>query len=442
MSKKVEHINLPEVSVFTKGAVLVTTRKESYKGVSPVLKAMEDSGEVAYWGANNDLPQRVIADTKKYPLMRGVVDLKCGMLIGDGVRYGTVRWDETTRTELFEPQSLPEIDDFLEESNFNLYLSEAARDWYMFANIFPEFRMNRGYTKVLGMGCFDASHVRLHTQNKTSGDIETAYIADWCNADAQSAIVRPALDPYYDVAEQLLEMRKPRAVLPLRDLGLGQFYYGETPWDGLRGNGWFDLAIRIPELKNLLLQGLMNIRYHIEIDERYWIQKWPDWNKKDQATRIDLQSKEVDAIETWLKKDGINGAFMSSMKGSTTGTDQISLVKINEKRIVIPEGSYLEDSQEVDFIFCRDMGLKPSLYGISPSKSGSSPGSGSEDRVARTNHILNCRRDMDKLLQPLSVVRKVNNWPKGTRFWLAGYHAATLDRTMAVDKKANAGTEK
>jgi hypothetical protein len=432
-------IHMPTASLIIKGAVAVTTRNESFSGPKPVVDQAPNNGKVAFWGANNDFPQRVIDDKRSYSLMPAVIERKRNMLISGGLRYGKVRVDQNTGMEMLIPTRDKVVDQWLRASNINLFLREAVRDWYSFYNVFPEFNLNRAYNTIVGIGCHDAAHVRLGVMDE-KGNIDKAYITDWRNdRSGAKAFELHALDPYRSVADQLKNLKQARAILPLRELGDDQFYYGLAPWDALRGNGWLDVAKRVPELKNLLLQNLMHIRYHIEIDERYWPTKFKNWDKLTSEQKITLFQNEVTAINDWAKGDGQGGTFMTTMIGGPNDKEQISLVRITEKKLTLDEGAYIEDSQEADFIICRDMGLKPSLHGISPSKSGSSPGSGSEDRVSRTNHILDQKSDQDLILEnTLGVVRDVNGWDPEYVFWFGNYYAATLDRTMQVDKLANA----
>jgi hypothetical protein len=442
MSGKVEHIALPTVSLFTTGKTTVTTRNESFQGPTAVAEKLKSTGKVAFWGPGNNDPQRLVDDKRRIALVGAVIEKKSSLLISGGLRYGKVQIDEMTGVERMIPRRDPVIEQWLKNSNIKLFLREAANDWYTYANVFTEFTMGRGYDRVTGIGVVDASHTRLGTMNDKS-EITKAYLADWRSGAAESEMIeRPALDPYRNVADQLLKNRDARSILPIRVLNDGNFYYGSAPWHALQHNGWFDVAKRVPILKKALLENLMHVRYHLEIDERYWSHKFKDWTKKTEAEQIELMKAETIILEDWLKGAGQGGAFMSTMKGMPSGGDQLSLVKINEKKITIAEGAYIEDSQEADFIITRDMGLKPSLIGISPSKSGSSPGSGSEDRVSRTNHVLDCKADQDMILEPLNHVRDVNGWDPEIEFWFSNYHAATLDRTNQVDAKPNAGPER
>lgn len=439
MSKQGHHIALPTASLFSskQGTLLAGTPKEVYDGPKPVIDKLRAAGKVAPWGAANDKPQKIVRDLRRTPVAASVLERKTNMLISGGLRYGTVEVDDRTGLEILRPKRIPAVEDFIRNSNVNLFLRESTRDWYTYHNVFPEFRMGRGYDRITGIGVQDACHVRLGVQDD-KGEITRAYVGDWANGDEASAFEMPALDPYRNVAEQLLRNKHARSILPVRVLGWDKFYYGEAPWHGLMLNGSFDIAARINELKLLLLQKISALKYFIEIDERYWpyvIAGFKDMKDEDKLTAM---QEHVDSIEEWLGRDGLGGAFMATMLSIGTEKGQSSLVKITPYKLDLPDGVYTEDSQEIHFIICRDMGLKPSLHGISPSKSGSSPGSGSEDRVARTNHILDSKPDQDLILSPLEVVRDVNGWDPELRFWFANYHVATLDRANgAIDQNPN-----
>jgi hypothetical protein len=436
MSRTGHHIELPTASLFSskQGAVIATTPKEAYDGPKPVVEKLRAAGKVALWGAANDKPQRIVRDLKRTPVASNVLERKTNMLISGGLRYGTIDVDDSTGLEILRPKRIPEVEAFIRNSNVNLFLREATRDWYTFYNIYPEFRMGRGYDRITGIGVQDACHVRLSVQDEM-GEINSAHIGDWANGDETDAFELPALDPYRNVANQLLRNKEARSILPVRVLGWDKFYYGEGPWHGLMLNGSFDIAARINELKLLLLNKVTAIKYFIEIDERYWPHVIAGYKDLKTEDKIAAMQEHVDSIEEWLGKDGLGGAYMATMLSIGTEKGQTSLVKITPMKLDLPEGAYNEDSQEIHFIICRDMGLKPSLIGISPSKSGSSPGSGSEDRVARTNHILDSKPDQDMILSPLEVVRDVNGWDPELRFWFANYHVATLDRAMgAIDQ--------
>lgn len=430
------HLDGTTHSHFIGDAIVMSVDKREFTGGTPVKEVMPDGDRIAFWGRSNDFPQQVAKDIERYPLMAAVIERKTNMMIGGGVRYGTVRVDQGV--EIMEPLSIPEIDDWMEESQFALALEEGYGDYETYANCFFELVKNKRGDKVAGVVCQDALDVRLALQDNR-GEIRKAYLADWSGGSNDTdAITFPVVDSYWSKVEQVRSMKQSRMILPVRELRRGRRYYGITPWDGLRSNGMLDIAVRIPLLKKVLMNNISNLRFHVEVDERLYQILYTKWNEFSDKEKIDKRREFGEKLDGWLKKEGIGGVFLTPKVPDKQGSNVSSYVTINEKRFVLPEGAYIEDSQEVDFIVCRDMGLKPSLHGISPSKSGSSPGSGSEDRVARLNHILDNRRHIDRVMRVLDLVSRVNGWQDRygangpLRFWTQNYYAATLDRTNQV----------
>lgn len=436
MSHHIQHFNLPAVSGFAGRRVLATTPSSvlKYPSGSPVLDRRPQTGGLAYWGDDNLFPQNVIRDISTTSIIPAVIDKKVDLLTSGGIGYGFEELNPKSGTLRIRPVKIKEIDNWMEDTNAALFAYEAARDYYTYYNIFPELIMGRAKDRVVQLECKDASFVRLGTMDER-GDISLAYLADWGNGarvgDADATVT--ALNPYFRTAEQAVQLRRPRYILPIRLLDRGRHYYGISPWNGLRVSGWLDVAKRIPQLKMQLLKSLMHLRYHFVVAPEYWPAKYPDWDKKDAPEKLDIMKSEVEAFDKWAKgADGQAGTFWSSKYRTSTDKAAEDLVTINEMKMALPEGAYLQDAQEAEFIICRDLQLEPSLMGISPSKSGSSPGSGSQGRVARTNHILDNKRAADMCLKAFQVVARINNWPAGLKFFFNNYYAATLDDSLKV----------
>jgi hypothetical protein len=427
--KDVKHtLETPLVSVFTTDNAVASVTK-TYMGPTPVKELQPNAGKIAFWGNDNLHPQRVIHDIETYALMGNVIEKKVELLTGGGIGYGTTEFDGRTGVMIRKPKRLPWVHSFFDDINADLYVGEAATEWYTYHNLFVESRMGRGRNRITGMGVHDSSHVRLGAMTDKA-EINKAYLADW-GGGATDGEEFTALDPYRNVQKQMEAKREARYILPVRYLTRGQFYYGRPSWDGLRYK-WIPIAKRVPELKEILLKNLMHLPYHIEFDEQYFISKFKGWRDLPMEKQIELQKAESQTLSNWLKGDGQGGAFASMMKSSPEGTSQASFVKIHQMKINLAEGAYIEDSQEADFVVCRDMGLKPSLIGISPSKSGSSPGSGSEDRVARTNHILGCAKDQQAILNPLKWALRLNGFPVEYDLWFTNFYVSTLDDSREV----------
>jgi len=407
------------------------------------------SQDIAFWGDETNLfPQEVLADIETSDILDTVIRWKAQELVGGGVMYGNMV-PGPGGLPMLEPLSIPEIDDWLEETNFTLYALESATDYYRYYNAAAELIKVNG--TVTGIWSQDMSWVRL-AQNDRTGAIRTAYLSgEWEKvASLTSRRVKhyPALDPYYDVAGQLRDGRSERYIMPLRVQTGGRKYYALAPWNGFRESEWFEVHQRVAKAKNALLKHMAIIRYHIEVDDRYWPLAITDWGTLNHQQKLDKKKKTREDFEAWIAGEKNNGkSLMTGMVPLPNSHESYSLWKIHELKFTIPSGAYIEDSTEADHHAIRAHGVQPSLMGISPSKNNSSSGSGSVNRVDRTNHILGERVHADLLLTPMKAVSAVNGWnrrynsqdgrARPLRWMYHNLYAATLDRTQQVDQQPN-----
>ena len=430
-------------------ATFFTAARRSF-GPSPSLKkdTTTGTGDVALWGAQNNYPQVVTEWLNKSDVLRPLLRRMANKLIGQGLVYGTTEVDARGEQQ-FRVLDVPAIDAALEDTNHLLYLQESANDWFAHGNVFSELQMN-GRGEVVGLFCQDANRCRL-SRKDTQGRITRCYIdGEWPNRRdiRKETIDLPALDPYYRVADQVREASSGRLILPLRLLIDDLDYYGIAPWHGLITSGWLDVAEYIPKLKKSLMENLITIRYHIEISEDYWPHAYPGFIDKPADEKTKIKKDAIDAFSKWAAGVEASGrTLLTPMVADQIAKDYRSMWKVNQLKLEIPTGAYIEDSQEADFHIVRAF-MDPTLFGIAPGKDRNSAGSGSDKRMANTHHVLDGFSDAHMLLTPFRLMADVNGWHqrfgqgKRIKFWFKSYHAATLDRTQGAitTNPANAQT--
>lgn len=408
---------------------------------SATIKRMEDKGILAPWGDNNTWPQQLIEDVRKSDLIPMIVEQKTKLLYSGGVVYGKL--NVVDGVETMERMAVPEIDEWLKKTRINRYLYEAGYDKYMFYNFFPELVLNDKKSMITRIYNHDASECRLGRQKK-SGKINKVFLsANWDGSQKADNMLRiDALDPYYDVADQIRRGQKIRYILPMRTVHMGNKYYDIPTWNGVRVSKWFALSQSIPEFKINLMKNQMTIKYHIEIDEAWWAWRFKGWGDLKNSKREELMKDEVKSFEKFMKGEKKAGNTLLSSKRRDPhdkGMDWSSWT-IHEMKFQLPDGAYVEDSQEADFHIARAHGIDPTLIGISPSRSKTSSGSGSDKRVARLNHLMDSKSDQDQILEPLQVISEYNGWDKKhndgapIHWWCKNYFVATLDRSSSVQE--------
>jgi hypothetical protein len=407
--------------------------------------------DVEFWGATNSFPQEVIADIEGSDIVDTVIDWKARQLVGEGVIYGNLA-EGPGGSAILNPLFVPEIDRWLNRTNFNLYSYEAALDFYTFYNANAELERNR-LGEFIGIFSKDQSW-RRYGKNDPRGMITKAYeSATWDKVsdlkDGKKVISLEALDPYYNLVAQIEESKNYRHVMPLRFQTRGRKYYALAPWNGVRASGWLHLAVAIPKMKLRLIEQLMQPPTQIEIHDRYWPRQFgaETWKNANDEQKRKLINQEVRKFEDMMFSPEEAGKPKVLMTGQMDGPkgESLSLWKISHIGTSIPTGAYIEDSQETDYHVVRGLGVDPALVGIAPGKSQTSAGSGSADRVKRTNYLIGALPHGNLLLSMMPCISEVNNWDRDFNggkpiVWqFRSIHAATLDKSnqASPDPKTN-----
>lgn len=437
--------DMPGGVLYSKGSrALFVTNLASQDLPRPSELVLESQREqkVAFWGDMNDFPDLVMQDIESSDLILTVNDWKSRTLVGEGVAYGNLV-PGPGGSLVLQPEQWPEIDRWFDRTSFDLFCEEAALDFYHFYNANAELEKARNGQFV---GVYAKDQIwRRYGVNDSRGLITTAYeCAQWSTAtdltDRKKVITLPAIDPYM-VEQQMAEAKPGRMVLPLRVQTGGRKYYALAPWNGLRASGWLALAIAVPKMKLRLIQNLMQAQFQIEIADTYWTGKYKDWATLSDKDKREKYADEVKAFEDLMfgeEEVGKPKTLMTQMRYNQHKGDMYSLWRITPLRMEQPTGAYIEDSQEADFHIVRSLGVDPALVGISPGKNQTSAGSGSADRVKRTNYLLSVRPHGKHLLRMMPAIAEINGWNKrlnGGRpiqFMFRSLHTATLDRTSMV----------
>lgn len=444
----VSGLDMPGVIYHVGSKTLFTSNLASTEVPKPsevVLEHLDGDQKVALWGETNVFPQEVIADIEKSDIIDTVLDWKARTLVGEGVVYGNMVAGSDGAAVL-KPMFVPEIDRWLNRTNFDLFAYESALDFYTFYNANVELERARNGS-IIGAYAQDQSWLRL-AQNDSRGMITKAYLSScWDTAtdvsDRKKVITLDALDPYFNIVGQIQESKQHRHLIPLRLQTRGRKYYALAPWNGLRASGWMNLAVAIPKMKLALIENLMHMRYWIEISTEYWPNKYGAqvWKDKSFVDKQKIMAKEVKDFEELMaskEEAGKPKALMTSMLFASHKNENLSLWKVHDQKLEIPNGAYLEDSAETDYHIVRGLGVDPALVGIAPGKNSASPGSGSADRIKRTNYLLGARPHGTRLLSFMSAVAEINGWDKAHNggnpiVWMyRSLHTATLDKSNQV----------
>lgn len=418
------------------GAV-VTDVSSVARPTSTVIKA-NDSDVMAVWGDNNDFPQSVIKDVRQDPELPNLLDEKARLLYSGGLIFGKLirQQDGSEVLEPVNPALTKEIEDWQMRSNINSYIYEASKDLYWFGNAFPEIVLSIDRKKIVQICAQPAEQCRWSKQNPKTGNIDLCYInANFPDAKATDLLTKklPVIDRYYDAAGSLLLRKETNYIYPISIPSPGSNYYQLADWNSIRASGWLDVSRAIPKFKKALLEKQMTIKYHIEISNLYWTNKYDGFDSKTQAEKVAIKEAEFTTVQTIMSGAEQAGSNLYSvMLTDPSMGKEYSLWRITPIDDKIKDGTFLEDGKDASLYKYSAMGIHPALLGTMPSNGMG--GAGSNIREAYLLYLMKIRAHQDILLEPLnSLVKYYNKWDEVT-FRFRNSFMNTLDKGSETTK--------
>lgn len=414
------------------GLKAIVTYKKTPRATVPTEVPQSSSGKIAFWGDDNDFPQKVIEDVRKDSELGPLLNKKADLLYAGGIVWGIPDFDDQGN-EFLRP--LPDKEEnrkiarWMDRSRINSrYLHEGSVDLFWFFNAFPELILSNDRSEIVQLCIQAAEDCRWELQN-SAGIVPFCYISkDWPSATEKTAKKVPVLDPYYDPADSLRKIKSGNNfIYPLSIPTPGSTYYQVADWNGLREGGWLAISQAIPKFKINLLENQLNIKYHIEILDDYWSIKFNDWESLSDAekkVRVDGELTNFTNVMSGVEKSG-NSLVTAMSKDVATGKE-FSMWKINVIDNKIKNGEFLEEGKDASLQKMAAVGLHSALVGTMPNDGMG--GAGSNIREAyNLNNFIN-RPKQEILLEPLGVVRDYNGWNPDCVFRIRNSFMNTLDK--------------
>ncbi len=427
-------------------SIIYSEATETMYSVPKPAKKEDDLGggddKVAVWGSANDFPQQVDKALALNGDLASGLDWQARAMYAGGLAYEVIDLKDDATDETAKPPKkktrILEIEDFLFRNQS--YLMQAGKDFYKYINVFPEMILNTGRTKIDWLTARPAGHCRLALQNKSSAITKCYVNANWPDAEYnhKDTLKRPVIDPFLR-PEELRKRRDGLEYIYPLSYPTGKSYYQLADWNGIRTNGWLDLANEIPKFKMALMKNQMTVKYHIEMPD-YWMGwKYQDsWDKMDAKQKQEAQIKEVAKFDDFLKASENAGKSITTPFKTDPNSGQKhegwKITAIDDK---LKDGMYLEDSVEATIKIFSAIGLDPALFGIIPGKGGSNR-SGSDKREALNIYISMIQAHIDIVLRPYDFISWFNGWnneKQMIRWYFKAPMLQTLDQVKPSERE-------
>ena len=437
------------------GSIVVTELKANTPALTPArphtmpkddresnLSFNTAADNVASWGTNNLFPQEVLEKVEKTDLLSSYLNWIVKAMLSGSLEYGYERFDNGTKKRYFEPVFENEIEDFLECSRIREdYLPGSTVDMKYLAHIFPEFVLNRNRTKIASVQRMDASWCRFQLQNESTRQIDKAWIsADWRYQSGflsrDSVEQANVFMPQNNQVEKLRQKRGLYKFLyPVSYPKIGKFYYALAPWHPIMASGWLDLLINIPEIKNKYFENSLKLKYHIEVDERYWPISIPNWDQMDMAKKIQAKRDKMEELgNIFSDTEGAGKTVKTEMLFDDHQRQQWSLIKVHEMKNTIQDGLLKEDTIEASGHLCAALNIDPTL--VSTPQKGMGAGSGSDKMRAWEVFTMISVLEQNKILAPLNFMAEFNGYPR-LKFRFNMHNMNTLNEVSPANRSLN-----
>lgn len=398
------------------GLMINLDGKPATKPKTPIEKIFFSNREYVNWGDDNNWPGYVVDQAFEGPEIPMVIDFEANHMAAADLHYGFISGYEKD-TAIIERFEHADIEDFWSKNNKQLFLQDGYRNLFWWHHAYLDLNLNPNKSLIASMAFQDTAHVRYAPQNEKTGNKDFVVIdANWPNNTKETSQTVRCIDPYHDWIGQMKEIPATRFIYPLFFNSPKRTYYQQTPWHSLINRKWLDLAKKIPLFKSKLMDNQMSIKYVAHVPQDYWEWRFKNWQKMNQAERDTARQEVVTEFNSVLT--GVTNAGKTLLLTFKTDAYQKMYGKweIQEMKMNLGEGAYIEDSQEVTEQILFAMCFDGTLVGKVPGKSQGA-GSGSDKRLADEIFFKNRKPYAHKLCEALELFCQFNEitGPKGKK---------------------------
>jgi hypothetical protein len=381
------------------------------------------------WGDDNLFPQNVLSDLEKNSIALRALEKRKTVHYGRGIIAYRDKGIDNLGAPVREQVTDPEVVEFLRINRLNFQWIDLIGSLEIFANGWLEFILNKGQDRINRVFVKDPSYCRngkMDSVNPTRIPY-LFYSAQWdlTPSESDGSLVRiPMYDPekYYG-----RRYSDPRFAYPLFYRSFNKSYYHLSVWNGIRESGWLSIANKVPRLKQAVMKNQMTIKYHIEIPDDYFMNRYPspDYTREQrEAARVRILNEMNDFLSD-VENSG--KAFLTFNFFSRFKNEYLSGWKINVIDNKLKDDAYLPDSQAANSEILFAIGVDPCLVGSGIPGGSLGAGSGSDKREAfwQLNAEMGIYRQIS--LEPLYFIRDFNKWSPDIDF---DYVAVDTSQTM------------
>lgn len=460
---------------FSQAPAAAASPSGSAAGTNPLLQDIQNDLNIAPWGEDNCFPQNIENQLAYCGIAKSALDWKARALYGQGILPGKITGLDKNGSDIFEPldpSKYQHVYSFIRRRSNYRFMIEYLQDWVWFGNCFPEMILSKDGSQITHMVHQESCDARY--EQMKNGRIKHVYLSKlWGSAANQ----HPKFDPkkamrglknnptnynnianefiakvpcinMYDAVNSLTEIAASlksknglkSAILPVNYPSVNKTYYQVPAWDGARLSGWIEIASKIPSLIRQLYNKAFRIKYHIEIPETYFAQKYTveGWAKMTQEQQNKARVDLLEEMDKFLSGDEkAFTSFVSFFDIAHHDKKEYGHVKINAIEDKASVEKDLISSSAADIQILTAMQTHPTLFGAGTIGTGTQRSGGSDIREAHLVYTSQLGLERNVLLEPLYLVRDYNKWDPEIEFKFRDVVLTTLDTGSGTQKKVS-----
>lgn len=392
--------------------------------------------KIAPWGEDNDLPAQVMEKIRSNDIVAPNIQFNIQTGYAQGIKPMTrvKEGNSVFYTECEDDRVL----EFFEDNDIPGFFLEQLSDMIAFFNVFSQVILSKDGKQITGLRHLEAIHSRWGCIDEREREITRLYYAEWKDGQPKNGKfdMLPVLSRYntfQHLQNKIQGGSQERAfALQVNMPTPGRTYYSYPYWWSVFKSGWYDLSAMLPAFKKALIKNHLAVRYIVYISDEFWkdIAKRESVGPGDLEKMEAIKKREIKNIMDFLSGESSKGGGLISAKKLLPGAggkpfeDKYVQIEIIEPGL--KGGEFIEDAEEASNMISYAMGVHPNLNGATPGKSkGSLGGSDKRELFNIKSALMSPFRN--RLLIPLNLIKRYNNWPKETVFAVPEHLFTTLD---------------
>jgi hypothetical protein len=401
----------------------------------------------AIWGKSNNYPQETIDANSQDTTSASALDFKIKAHYGKGpyfYRESINSKGELVKTPILMKDLPANMKAFFKRNNIFNFSQGIIQDYEWWNFYYVEYILNATYTEIFKIKWQRAVDTRSSKRDPQSGEVPSYHLsAHWPKPQSRNQVIEvPSLNRDFP-----LKTTGGKGMLKHELPSIDKDYYPTPKWHS--NTRWLKVSRKIAVWIDANIDNSVNIKYHVEIPEQYFIDLYPEsaYPEGKEACRAARQKAEKqlkEDIDACLAgAENAQKIFYTKFAQDSEGNVKPGW-KINVLTNEIKDQAWLSADATAASRITSAHAVDPTLSGL---RTGNSlqVGSGSDMRE-KFNFYLQLHTTMGRqtTTEWYDLVQQVNGWPEDIKLAYGDVYLDTLNnaKTGVVTEHEQAPTAK